>query len=371
MPIHASFADWYRSAALTPPAGLLEKRWAAVEELARTATAETALGLLRLFALPRSDERAAPKGFSEAFRNHDDTFPNKDNLQELRVLAGAVLRMIIEHKFTAATMAALGLVCASFATRTAFISTKDHLDASERFLLTEGAAERQVQVTTIAPPALTRQKYDELLPAASFVPNELPTLHEQLFSVMKELIDTQVAAFSQTQSAFRDLIKQSHIQQEDINFVWWLQNAFSRDLRRTFRDIGAKAGALIFAKELADLTIFLPGPEAMLGVMLHALESAAGEPIIAQSTVAECVNAAPRSWRENLSISYPLTDVNELCPVSLAVRTSLDTEGADEWFPVYLKACDVAVDCSMPLPHLSLQLYRERLFLRSVASKSK
>ena len=81
MSIHPNFADWYRSAMITVPEGLLQKRWTAVEAVAKKPNADLIIRLAKLFTLPSAAESAVPEGFREAFRAQDETFPSRDNIQ--------------------------------------------------------------------------------------------------------------------------------------------------------------------------------------------------------------------------------------------------------------------------------------------------
>ena len=94
MGMHPAFADWYRTAAVTVPEGQLQKRWAGVESLVEKADASMVIAMTKLFVLP-SKELLVPEGMREAFREQDESFPSRENLHELRVLAGAVIRQII------------------------------------------------------------------------------------------------------------------------------------------------------------------------------------------------------------------------------------------------------------------------------------
>src|SRR5947209_5953305 len=117
MAIHPHFGDWYRSAAVTPSEGLLDKRWKGIEDLAKEPTPDQLLNLAKLFVLPNPTESSVPVGFRESFRAHDDFFPSKGELQEIRVLAGIVIRVVIERDHPLAALAALALVCGSFGAR--------------------------------------------------------------------------------------------------------------------------------------------------------------------------------------------------------------------------------------------------------------
>jgi hypothetical protein len=364
MPMHASFADWYRSAAVSPPEGLLQKRWAGVEDLAKRPEADLIIGLARLFVLNKTDEAIVPIGMRDAFRAHDETFQSKGNLQELRVLAGAVLRQVIEEKQEeAATTAALALCCGCFATRVSAVPEREHIDAAERFLVSRGRELRaRGDTPKIQSPSFTKEQYTKLVPVASFQPQQIVNAHEQLFTVFDEVMKKLSKGLAQARDAIELLERTVDAQDEEINLLWWLQSATSRDLKGSFREVGPVVGTLLFPKELSDLTVFIPGPDAVFGLLLRALDIAGASADFSVS-ISEAVNAAPRSWRQEVA-QQKLESAEALCPVSLALAKSMETDGSDDWLPIYRKACDIPSDAKIGGVQFSLQVYRERMLLR-------
>src|SRR5713101_5434475 len=130
MSVHPAFADWYRSAAVIPPAGQVDKRWAGVEALAKKPTPQQIVEFAKVFGSPSLKAVELPQAFLDALKAHDDTFSAKEGMGEIRVLAGAVLRVVIEAKSALAPLAALAVTSASFATREAVIPERDHLQAA-------------------------------------------------------------------------------------------------------------------------------------------------------------------------------------------------------------------------------------------------
>ncbi len=361
MSVHRSFADWYRSASVSPPEGLLEKRWVAVERVAKESDPATVLDLVRLFALSTSTERDVSDKFKDAFRAEDDAFPSKGNLLELRVLAGAVLRQIIEGGGDGAILPSLGIVCASFGPRAAALPEREHLVAAEQFLVTRATTIRERQDPIgVETKALSKARFLELIPADRFTANSLPGLQEPLLAALAEIGTTLASIGTQTQRSMDQLLHLIKSQDEELNILWWLQTAFSRHLSTPFDAIGWQAGVLVLPMEFADLVALLPGPDSAVAVLAYALQRA-GVPDKAHVTVATAVNATPRDWRERMSTAHHLESVDAICPVLFALQKSLATERSGDWLPVYRKACDIRADKEVPALELAVQLYRERL----------
>jgi hypothetical protein len=368
MVIHQQFGDWYRSATLTPTEDLLQKRWTGIEDLVKQPTAPQLLGLAKLFTLPHATEAVIPAGFRESFRAHDDLFPLRDNLQELRILAGIVLRFVIETKEHWAPLAALAIACGSFGAREANLPGREHLQAAERFLVEYSRKSRaSTEPAPLKIPTLTKAKMAETLQQGFFAVNQTPNLYEPLLNTLADLASSFSATLKQAQSAIHELTELAKVREEEVSILWWLQTHFSRSLQKSFSEMGYLTGTLVLPMELADLTVFVPGSEVAVAVLVHAL-MLAGAPSSSETlTIVNATNGTPREWRENVCEKYKIDASGLLTPVLMALHKSLETEGRDEWLPVYRKACDIPGDRPLPLLQISLQLYRERMLLRALS----
>src|SRR5665213_3509875 len=117
MAMNKDFSDWYRVASVTPTADQLVLRWAGIEAAAAGLTAVQIIELVRLYVLKPNAGYETPAFLDKAFRDQDATFPAKGNIEELRVLAGAILRNLMETKQAAASAAAYGIVSAAVGNR--------------------------------------------------------------------------------------------------------------------------------------------------------------------------------------------------------------------------------------------------------------
>ena len=141
MAMARDFADWYRAASVVPPADTLEKRGAGVAQATTALTRGHVIDLVRLFVQRPQTGYQAPDYLDTAFRDHDAAFPAKGNIEELRVLAGAILRNAIEEEHATALAVAYGIVSAAVGSRYADLSNQDHVAFAHRFL-----AERAISV---------------------------------------------------------------------------------------------------------------------------------------------------------------------------------------------------------------------------------
>lgn len=364
MSIHPNFVEWYRSAAVGIPEGRLEKRWNGVEAVTRAADRQLVIALALLFILPGSDSRV-PAAFREAFRNTDETFPMRDNLEEMRVLAGAVLHQLIAQEGQLALLASLALVAGAFGPRAGALPFPGHLSLAKEDLIKRSQSLRQLPIEKHTPIPSLKTRIPELLQQSVFQQNQLPSLFEPLRNILLETASS-LEATTQSIDGLRHRVL---IREEELNILWWLQNESSRDLQKPFRDIGYVAGSIVFPSELSDLVHFIPGPGAALAVILQALRLAGAPSSAEMLTLADATNATPRDWRERVSDHHALTGIELLCPVHLSVRKSLDTEGREEWYPVFRKICDIPIDQPFELAQVALQTYHERMLLALLQEK--
>ena len=366
MSMHPRFPDWYRLVTVTPPEGVLHRRWRTVERLSQNSEFEPIKTLLALFTSDVT-EASVPGQLIEEFRVDDETFPSKGNLYELRVLAGAILRQIIEAKGPGATLAALGIVCGSFGPRIRQIPERDHLNAAETFLAEQGTVIRRREKSPAAKfLEMTKEEYTQLVPAASFQSNTIPQAHEHIFALVVDLMRRISSSIASVQSAIDQQQHSIEVQDEELNLLWWLQTAFSRDLQKPFEEIDPSTATVLFPIELADLTVLVPGPSAIIAILSDAFRKLSRAVTVMPPTLGRVVNATPRGWRELISRKYDLANASGICPALLAVNKSLETDAAEDWYPVYRKASGIPADDELEMMQLSLQFYRECMFLRAL-----
>lgn len=359
MAAHRDFADWYRAASVAPEPELLEQRWAAVEEIAPTLSAAPIVALLRLFAIRNPGEPQAPDFLEAALRKHDPAYSSRGNSEELRVLAGAVLRQCIETGASNAVAAALGLLSASFGTRAGRLPTAQHLSAAETYLAQCAVSVRESKAPgAIRAASLTRERYDELVPNDAF--QKVP-----MFTAITEAATRAASGQSQLQAGLASVWRATQVLREELNFLWWLQARFSRDLKKPFEEFSGPEASYVFAMEISDLTVFIPAPDAILGLIVSSLALTKRE--APECKLIDAVNAPAKAWRERRNPAAEIQNFADLCPLLLAMARSLDTDGVAEWVPVYKKQCDVQLDQEMPLSDIAAQVYRERLFTRAMS----
>jgi hypothetical protein len=366
MEMHKEFADWYRTASVAPPLDLLEQRWAGVKHVTGHLDRAQVIELLRLFEIRLHTGLETPDFLDTAFRNYDSAFPNRGHLEELRVLAGAILRNAIEDNHEAAVAAAYGLTCAAFGRAHVDSPTREHIDAALRFLTSRAIAIRESATTDgDLVESISKERLNELLPQGLFAVNATPQLREPLLTALITQSANTTQSVNQQLAELRRVVQ---AQREESNFLWWLQNGFSKDLELPFSKLDTAKSACVLPMELANLTVFTPGPPGILGMIVSALAKTAGN---AKGSIQEIINAAPRGWREAQVAANSKYDVGILCPILFAMKKSLETDGEDDWIPAHRKLAALKTDDFFAVRDIAYQVYRERMFVRALSEMDK
>lgn len=358
--MHKEFADWYRQAGVAPSGDLLAGRWSGVSALSEKLSKQQLLDLLQLYCRDPGDAFETPSFLDEAFRAHDATFPARGNVLELRILAGCIVRMTIEADKAPSIAAAYGLLCGTFGISADSVPTAAHVEFAEAFLISKSERVRELQ--TIAPARVattTKEKLEALLPAESFA--QIASLREPLIASLLDVSERERQATNKQMAALWQLL---NAQREELDMLWWLQNAYSRELGRAFNQMSVAEGCLVMAVELAAATRFLPGPASILGMIITSLSQLKGDDKI---SLKHAVNNLPRQWREARVSSVSAFGLNPICPTYLALAASLETEGEDDWLPVFYKRSRLNADDARSAAEISYQGYRETLFLKAFA----
>ena len=293
--MHAEFADWYRSASLTPTNGLIQKRWDGVDNLATTESVDVLLSLLRLYVLPTISESACPPEVRAAFRKHDETFPASGNLEEMRVLGGAVLRQMFESRASLADAAALGILAGCFPSRSNRLPTSRHLDAAEAYAVRTSMDRRRRETgPRFSLPELSKKRFEEVFTPA--IAAASPADHSEPLRAL--LNQTRSDVREAANAAITSLEDQLRTKEEELDYLWWLTAAHSSSLTLPFSEVGPIRGALVYPTELARLTAHVPGPASAISILLQALLLSGARTTSEPVVLSEAVNAVDRLWRE-------------------------------------------------------------------------
>jgi len=362
--MHKYFAEWYRAAGLEPKAEDLEKRWQAVEGFAKEIKLHNALELVRLFYARSPQSVDFAESYIGAFQKADPTFPMRDNAVELRVLSGATVAHIFETTRTTVTDAvALAMVSGFCRGLRQKILNSEIVDSARVYLMKEAVRVRDVDESfDIKTPDTDLEGLLEALTSAA-TGNNLTTIREPIkppFDKLAQAISNLSLSVSEMAGRIEEVIK---IRREQAEILWWVFGEHSRDLSKPISELPLPFAALVSGKELADLVRVIPGPLAS-PAFLEKMLGFADPDSSGSASIKDAVNAAPRDWRESLIADT--CDLEDLCPIHLAVQKSLEFNKPNVWPTHFDKHSELKSRTAIAALDLATQIYDERMLINAV-----
>lgn len=363
MPMHTYFANWYSVAKPEPKGETLDTRWAAIETYTGNVDQPAAFDLVRLFYSRPAKLDISIETFRKAFKEADSAFLMRDNDLELRVLAGATIAHILDGEPSDLTDAtALATVCAAYQNLRPQILLPDIVRYARGYLTREGIRVRQqgsVSSSSIAAPA-TPAVIKGLKTALTA--NNLSSSPETLTDILTSISDTMTSLDEAVTTSINSLATNSKIQQEETNILWWLFGEHSRDQELNIRDVAFPGVCLVAGKELADLTVLLPGPRPAIAFLDKMLRTAK-EDLPESTKLVDAINTASREWRTTWIEAKDFQAVDDICPVHFAASKSLESTGATDWISAFESGTGLKARKAINPLHLSLQAYEEALLI--------
>jgi len=351
--MHNDFADWYRLVSIEMPD--LTKRYTALDPYVESLDLDDALELVRFFIRRAPKDASFSDRLSAVFKITDETFPMRNNETELRLLAGtAIAEILSKRSGEFADAVALAVLSANFnRDRNAQSQEKEIVLASQQYLESRSLKIRE-KVNFVS--ALAAKDLMKKVGGVKKVCKEngtVQTLEEPLNSCLKEFVD-----LSDT------LLNNQNILQEETNVLWWLLGESSRSLKRKFKTFKPSVVALLAGKELADLSILMPGPYAMGSAFLSkVLGKEDGELAVLEQAITD----SPAEWRKGLTASTQANNAIDLCPILLSIVRSVEL-GDGNFRAVAEKTCGVSIHDRLTLLNISYQFFTESLFIKSTAT---
>lgn len=344
--MHSLFADWLRESGLDLHDRPLDEWWQGLEDYCGTLTRSSLLALLRLAVIKEAIETDVPENFREAIKAKDGGFRMRDNLFEVQQLARVAIRSLFENAEvdeSEGRTAALGLLCGAFGRNNGKVYG-EHTQKAIEFLAKAGD-ELRIRPKISLPSATSEKPVSE---AGDL--NQLKTAVAPLMSSMHSTIAV--------------LTQRSRLQDEEINMLWWIFGEQSRDLKVSFQKLAPGEAAIIAAKELADLTVFPPGPVSFEGILCRAISS---DSLDRKIKLEDVINSLNIEWRNKfVEPINSLGDALNICPLHLMIKKSVEATSKKDW-PVLLRAaCDVSSALKASPRAVAAQFYHERMFVKSL-----
>lgn len=348
---------WMAEARVPIATDKVEARWQGVEAIGRKHQRQLMADLIRFYVVGPPTQQP-PDAFLAALRKADPSLVPESALNELRVLAGVVARLAIEHKAPAvASAAAYGLVSAAFGRPNpppclAVFAT----DA--RTALARASEERRHRA---AKPFKAEDFKAALTEAAkpAFAANNVPTIFDPLTKAFAAVAETMTALSER----LAELDGAERAQREESNVLWWLLAEWSVLADKRIASLSANDACLILADELGSMIQMLPAPLAAIPVLLRLLGTT---PDTGTSEIQVVVDASSRSWRAEFAKRPSIRLVEGVTPILSAIVASLATEEPRTWLPVFRKMCAVPADHPTSHEDLASQCFVELMYLKAL-----
>lgn len=318
MDIDPKFSTWLAKAKITPAVDNIPKWWTAIDSFAVDCADVVQLVIVARKQQPSGEFEAK---FVKALQAADPSFVKADRVA-LAVLAGAKLHNILKNDASKVGKFTELLVAAAFPPDVSHPAYLADMVALAHEWVTDGSVDR------------ANWKYLEIGDSA-----------------LKEGDDETDA-----------LRKIAAVSAEETNMLWWLFGETSRDLGKKFKEIDEGAFSLIAGSELADLTIAMPGPVAMVAFADRACKTGRVKPSM-EIEIAKAI-VALGDWRKGFSNTWTNQPFRSLCPVSNAILISLEVTGP-KWPSRFSEATPWPKNQRMAPAQLARQFYLECLVLKS------
>jgi hypothetical protein len=316
--MHKQFTAWLRAAGLEPNDETSPKHWKVIEEY--VPTTDEIISLARLFYGYSSQEDTSLDKFGMALQDADTTFSMQDHKPHFSVLAGAELIATIEshQDQKLADLAALCLVCGGAQSARSGLLVPDIPNIAARYIETR---------------------------TTKRVSGSVGTAEEGAEPQIQELkLELTIVA-------------------EETNMLWWLISEYSRDRNQSWKKVGLSATSIIAGKELADLTRIIPGPVAAAAFLNRIVRLSDSAKSAEAVSVKDAIEKVPSEWRQQYGFNAA-AGIEDLAPISNAVKLSLTVAEGDDWSPVFEKGTGMEADSEMLPNALAYQVFLERLLAR-------
>jgi hypothetical protein len=352
------FSDWYRVAHLEPKGDEITKRWAGVEAFTKEVDTAKAMDCVRAFFGLSPVSGTFLEGLRATFQKADPAFPMRDNDVELQVLAGATIVNFLSTKGTTilASATALATTSAAWQGLRKDVLIPDVWEIATQFLF-DNAVRLRAPATlemTVAVP-----KNEELLAEikASFAADAFAHPFQKLSNATSTLAKSTNEALGRAAYALKAL-------REESDILWWVFGRTSRDANKPFSERKVPEACLLMGKELADITLIIPGPIAVPAILERLLADSFPE-LPHTVAVDSAIDAAGPEWRAKVAGEMH-QQASGLGILHGALHASIQDSGWKKSFQPP-DGFNIKKQKFTPL-QIALQMYNERLLHRALGT---
>lgn len=351
--MHPEFARWY--AEISMDGAGRDARWEGIARFTESVTKEKTELLVRLAFNSKPPLTSARPAFDRALAAFHASFSHADAgfapaPRQDQILAAAALA----EAFRSFAHSAMAVTAAAHDGARSANLPLDLVTLAENAISLLAAERRRRPSLTDLAVAIPKIDFDVDLSA---VPANSPVNLKPAFDRLCEKVGEALgAAVKGMNNSLSKLSSANRMADEELDMLLWVFGGRSLSEGTAFRDVPAARQPLVFARELAQRTRILPGPNA-----LPALLSRAGLGASSAITVAEAADGAGDEWIDEVLAGHSPSPATT--PVHFALERRRETGPGNGWSAGW--SAITGIDAARALTPMKLAelFYRENLWL--------
>jgi hypothetical protein len=350
------FLRCYRAVNMEDNTERYKKRWDGVCSFVENASTNDVEALIRIvfhIGLPVEEQKLLR--IKQAFKDTDELFEMSGNEREIEVLSEAMLNALHYKTSKAGNYATLGVITAG-AHGGRVPDFQIDLIGSAIASLNEKAVKKRDRPNLVnSIPLVEKINFEAVANKCNeqFNAEGVSTA----FNLAGQVVQT---SFTQLQNQVKKQINEANrfidIQDEELQMLWWLIGEQSWEFDSFFKKLNAKAKPLIIAKELADMTNFIPGP-----IGIKSLLARAGLSDHTKLTIPVIINECDQTWLG--SLVHNLTPSPVTLPIHFAIIRKLETGENEKWITGWEAAAKIASTHKISALNIGQLFYLERILI--------
>lgn len=358
--MHKHFADWYNAVSLRPDAKTLDSRWEAVTALTDELKVQDVPSVVRVFfGLDGAD--AYLERIRTTVRGKDATFVTEGDRNELTVLAGGVIAETVGEASNQADAASIAVFCVDAQGLRQTSRLQGVVDEALRYLADESVRIRAASQSPVTD--LNVASLGKLLASRGGVAvSDANSVWNGIDVVLKQVLVEHTKHTDSINSSLQQALSR---QREQADILWWLFSEHSLDGSKAFDALTVAEACFWGAKDLAELTQFLPGPFAA-PAFLHKMLRQVKKKVPGKVGLAESIDSCDLEWKKIWTGKLSVQEVPDLCPMLFGITKSVEVGGGKEWTAAFENATKLSAQGELSPARLALQIYSELLLVRAL-----
>lgn len=295
--------------------------------------------------------------FRAAFKEFDPEFPEKGGAYELKMLGYATLEYLSQKKKDETSFIVQLMLVNTFG----FGLRENPRNSSVSIIK---SSEEYLKVNINDKRSQTSTSHWNVNAVQSQLINIQDNLNKtETIDEYEELKSDITIALESFSNIFEKIHASIAVNEEELRIISWTSSKTSVEAQKNWAELKNIEACLLIGKELSDLITTERGPAIYQDIISKLLALASSSTNL-NSNLSKIVFALSANIRENMIAKFdPL--ISDLTPLHYAIKISLDVSSKDK-FQKILEKRKINSTKSLPLEKFGVQIYRERLFLKTI-----